>query len=41
MALAATDLLLTVPFASFVLYSNVAITGLSPWISWADMHSNF
>ncbi|KAJ7870721.1 pheromone A receptor-domain-containing protein [Mycena leptocephala] len=41
MALAATDVLLTVPLASFVLYPNVAITGLSPWISWADTHSNF
>ncbi|KAJ7854228.1 hypothetical protein B0H13DRAFT_2579110 [Mycena leptocephala] len=29
MALASTDLLLTVPFATFVLYSNVAIAGLS------------
>ncbi|KAJ7904108.1 hypothetical protein B0H13DRAFT_2025197 [Mycena leptocephala] len=34
MALASTDLLLTVPFATFVLYSN-------PWVSWADTHSNF
>ncbi|KAJ7931936.1 GPCR fungal pheromone mating factor, partial [Mycena leptocephala] len=41
MALAATDLLLTVPLATFVLCSNVAVTGLSPWLSWADTHSNF
>jgi hypothetical protein len=41
MALASTDLLLTVLLASFVLYSNVAVTGLSPWISWAETHSNF
>jgi pheromone a factor receptor len=41
MALASTNLLLTVPLATFVLYSNVAITGLSPWVSWADTHSNF
>ncbi|KAJ7931933.1 hypothetical protein B0H13DRAFT_2651123 [Mycena leptocephala] len=38
---ASTDLLLTVPLASFFLYSNVAITGLGPWISWDDMHNNF
>ncbi|KAJ7803501.1 hypothetical protein B0H13DRAFT_2388965 [Mycena leptocephala] len=30
MALASTDLLFTVPFTIFVLYSNVAIAGLSP-----------
>ncbi|KAJ7840617.1 GPCR fungal pheromone mating factor, partial [Mycena leptocephala] len=41
MALASTDLLFTVPLATFVLYPNVAIAGLSPWISWADTHSNF
>jgi hypothetical protein len=41
MALASTDLLLTVLLASIVLYSNVAVTGLSLWISWADTHSNF
>ncbi|KAJ7818248.1 hypothetical protein B0H13DRAFT_2379061 [Mycena leptocephala] len=41
MALASTDLILTIPLASFVLYSNVSITGLSPCISWADTHSNF
>jgi hypothetical protein len=29
------------PPAIFVLYSNVAVTGLSPWVSWADMHSIF
>ncbi|KAJ7840635.1 pheromone A receptor-domain-containing protein [Mycena leptocephala] len=43
MALVSIDLLLTVPLAAFVLYSNVAIIGLSPWpwVSWADTHSNF
>jgi pheromone a factor receptor len=41
MALASTDLLLTVPLATFVLDSNVAIISLSPWISSADTHSNF
>jgi hypothetical protein len=34
MALAPTDLL-AIPLAPFVLYSNVAIIGLSPWVSWA------
>jgi hypothetical protein len=41
MALTVTDLLLTVPLPTFVLYLNVAITGLSPWVSWADTRSNF
>ncbi|KAJ7869827.1 pheromone A receptor-domain-containing protein [Mycena leptocephala] len=41
MVLASTDLLLTIPLTSFILYSNVAVIGLSPWVSWADMHSNF
>jgi pheromone a factor receptor len=41
MALASTDLLLTVPLATFVLHSNVAITGLNPSIYWADTDSNF
>ncbi|KAJ7904113.1 pheromone A receptor-domain-containing protein [Mycena leptocephala] len=40
MALAFTGLLLTVPLASFVLYSNVSVTWVSPWVSWADTHSN-
>jgi pheromone a factor receptor len=41
MAPAPTDLFLTTPLATFVLDSNVAVIGLSPWISWADTHSNF
>ncbi|KAJ7852986.1 pheromone A receptor-domain-containing protein [Mycena leptocephala] len=41
MMLASTGLLLTVPLATFVLYSNVAVTGLSLWVSWADTHRNF
>ncbi|KAJ7874131.1 pheromone A receptor-domain-containing protein [Mycena leptocephala] len=40
-ALASTDLLLAVPLASFVLYSNVAVIGLNPWVSWVDTQSNF
>ncbi|KAJ7430560.1 pheromone A receptor-domain-containing protein [Mycena latifolia] len=41
MCLASTDLFLTIPLNVFVLYANVAIVGISPWVSWADMHSNF
>jgi hypothetical protein len=41
MALASADLLLTTPLGIWVLYSNVAVFGLSPWISWDDTHSNF
>ncbi|KAJ7904129.1 pheromone A receptor-domain-containing protein [Mycena leptocephala] len=40
MALASTDLLLTVPLGIWVLYTNTHILGLSPWVSWADAHSN-
>ncbi|KAJ7145534.1 pheromone A receptor-domain-containing protein [Mycena epipterygia] len=41
MALASTDLLLTIPLSIYVLYINTSVVGLSPWISWADTHSNF
>ncbi|KAJ7055539.1 STE3-domain-containing protein [Mycena amicta] len=41
MALASVDLMFTIPLAIWVLYVNVAVVGLSPWISWADTHSNF
>ncbi|KAF7327402.1 Pheromone B alpha 1 receptor [Mycena kentingensis (nom. inval.)] len=41
MALASLDLIFTIPLAIWVLYNNVAVTGLSPWISWDDTHSNF
>ncbi|KAJ7455562.1 pheromone A receptor-domain-containing protein [Mycena latifolia] len=41
MCLASTDLFLTIPISIFVLYANVAIVGISPWVSWADTHSNF
>ncbi|KAJ7822241.1 pheromone B alpha 1 receptor [Mycena leptocephala] len=41
MALASTDLLLTMPMGIWVLWVNVRVVGLSPWISWDDTHSNF
>ncbi|KAJ6589756.1 pheromone A receptor-domain-containing protein [Mycena capillaripes] len=41
MCLASTDLLFTIPLGIWVLCVNVQVVGLSPWISWADTHSNF
>ncbi|KAJ7643171.1 pheromone B alpha 1 receptor [Mycena polygramma] len=41
MALASTDLLFTIPLSIWVMWVNVAVVGLSPWVSWADTHSNF
>ncbi|KAJ6457725.1 pheromone A receptor-domain-containing protein [Mycena sanguinolenta] len=41
MLLAGTDLLCTIPLGIWVLWVNVRVTGLSPWISWADTHSHF
>ncbi|KAJ6458070.1 putative pheromone receptor [Mycena vitilis] len=41
MCLASTDLLFTIPLSIWVLWVNVSVVGLSPWISWADTHSNF
>ncbi|KAF7293020.1 Argonaute-like protein [Mycena indigotica] len=41
MALASVDLIFTIPLGIWVLYNNVAVVGLSPWISWEDTHSNF
>lgn len=41
MCLASTDLLFTVPLGIWVLWVNVRVVGLSPWISWEDTHSNF
>ncbi|KAJ7861348.1 pheromone A receptor-domain-containing protein [Mycena leptocephala] len=35
-----TDLL-TTPLGMWVLCVNVRVCGLSPWVSWADTHSNF
>ncbi|KAJ6542964.1 pheromone A receptor-domain-containing protein [Mycena capillaripes] len=41
MCLASTDLLCTIPLGIWVLWVNAKYIGLSPWISWADTHSNF
>ncbi|KAJ7482126.1 pheromone B alpha 1 receptor [Mycena galericulata] len=41
MLLASTDLFITTPLACWVLWVNVGVNGLSPWISWKDTHSNF
>ncbi|KAK7025127.1 pheromone B alpha 1 receptor [Favolaschia claudopus] len=41
MLLASTDLFMTIPLSIWVLWVNVRVVGLSPWISWADTHSNF
>ncbi|KAG8929276.1 a-factor receptor [Tulasnella sp. 419] len=40
MALAGTDLVLTLPFALYIFINNCML-GLNPWISWADTHYNF
>ncbi|KAJ7020815.1 pheromone A receptor-domain-containing protein [Mycena alexandri] len=41
MCLASTDLMFTIPLAIWTLWVNVKVVGISPWISWADTHSNF
>ncbi|KAJ7436623.1 pheromone receptor, partial [Mycena latifolia] len=41
MCLASTDLFLTIPLGIFILYANVAIIGISPWVSWENTRSNF
>ncbi|KAJ7164153.1 STE3-domain-containing protein [Mycena filopes] len=41
MALASTDLLLTIPLSSLTLFINARVVGLAPYVSWADTHSNF
>lgn len=41
MALALTDLLLTVPFGIYEIYSNAADGNVQPWKGWADTHYNF
>ncbi|KAL0573614.1 a-factor receptor [Marasmius crinis-equi] len=40
MCLAASDILFTVPFSTFIIAQDVKI-GLSPWISWEDTHFGF
>jgi pheromone a factor receptor len=41
MCLASTDVIFTVPLASYVLWVNTSIFGINKWISWEDTHSNF
>ncbi|KAJ7809993.1 pheromone B alpha 1 receptor [Mycena olivaceomarginata] len=41
MLLAGTDIAMTIPLSIWVLWVNARIVGISPWISWADTHSNF
>jgi len=41
MALAAVDLLLTIPFSTFTIYANLKFSEVAPWISWDDTHSGF
>lgn len=41
MALAFTDLMLTVPFGIYEIYSNAAGSEIQPWRGWADAHFNF
>ncbi|KAJ7742949.1 pheromone B alpha 1 receptor [Mycena maculata] len=41
MCLAGTDLLCTIPLGIWVLWVNVKVVGISPWISWDNTHSNF
>ncbi|TFK75317.1 STE3-like pheromone receptor [Pluteus cervinus] len=41
MVLAALDILLTVPFTAYIVYSNLTQGKVAPWISWEDTHSGF
>jgi pheromone a factor receptor len=41
MALAAVDLLFTIPFATFLIYANLKLGKVAPWISWDDTHLGF
>jgi len=41
MALAAVDLLLTIPFTAYFIYANIKLGKLAAWISWDDTHSGF
>lgn len=40
MALAATEIAFSLPFSTYILATNI-MTGVHPWISWADTHYNF
>lgn len=39
--IAAADIAITVPLATWVLVMNITYNPMHPWISWADTHSNF
>jgi len=41
MALAMTDLLLTMPLAIFVIWLNATATPIQPWRSWNDTHFQY
>ncbi|KAI0944382.1 hypothetical protein AcW1_002111 [Taiwanofungus camphoratus] len=41
MALAMTDIVLTIPFGIYELYSNAAGGDLEPWQGWANTHFDF
>jgi len=41
MALAMTDLLLTMPLAIFVMWLNATATPMQPWRSWNDTHFQY
>ncbi|KAG6899201.1 hypothetical protein C0993_012367, partial [Termitomyces sp. T159_Od127] len=41
MALAMTEILFTVPLASFLLWLNITATPIEPWKSWSDTHYNY
>lgn len=42
MALAATELLFSLPFSLYIFINNFKnLNDLNPWISWADTHQNF
>lgn len=40
MALAATEIICSLPTSTYVMVTNLQ-TGFHPWISWADTHFNF
>ncbi|GBE87045.1 Pheromone B alpha 3 receptor [Sparassis crispa] len=41
MALATTELLLTVPISSYLIYLNATTEPLEPWVSWSYVHYDF
>lgn len=41
MALATTELMLTIPLSSYIIYLNATAAPLGPWISWSNTHYAF